>query len=190
MREGVTTLVRSIIAFYAATVGFGLSHLLALVPSSPVDPVLVAHRWPYFLIIAILALRLLSGSSAHLGAEYPSAKPVTRSGLFSLDVSFLLIFGYLALRAAYAQNVNEFWMWCWWLGLAPLIGAISIVVRGKEQLSRWWPFLLFDVVIVLTISIAWNYVSDQDIAGWSTAAISFALVVLEIPWQLRAADKS
>jgi hypothetical protein len=191
MREGMSSLIRSIIAFYAATVGFGLSHMLALNTS---DKVFFDHRWACFGIVSLLALRLLCGSSAHLGTEYPSSEtPKPRQAFwFGVDVLFLLIFGFFALRSAYSENLEEFFWWCFALSIFALIGLLTML-RSGTSVKRWWPFLFSDVVIFAALGCAyWLYPRSSkwptflgwNLTIWWTLGASFLCTIIEIPWQL------
>jgi len=196
MKEGIGSLVRSIVAFYAATVGFGLSHLLALSPS---QGAFYDHRWPCFMIVALLALRLLTGSSAHLGTEYPTSASPTVAGAvwFGVDVLFLLIFGFCALRSAYAASLEEFLGWCLALSISPLLGALTMLRNGGSW-KKWRPFLISDLVISLAVGLAYLlYPGASDwpnLLGWHptvvwTLAVSLLCTITEIPWQLYAAGQ-
>jgi len=191
MREGMSSLIRSIIAFYAATVGFGLSHLLAL--NTP-DRVFFDHRWACFMIVALLALRLLSGSSAHLGTEYPSSAAPNLGQVvwFGVDVLFLLIFGFCALRSAYSDTLEEFLGWCFAFSIFALVGVLTML-RSRGSRERWWPFLISDVVIFAAVGLAywlypgasdWSNVLGWHLTIWWTLGATFLCTIIEIPWQL------
>jgi hypothetical protein len=49
--------VRSILAFFAALIGFGLKHILDADPKAYGD--IVAHRWQYFLVAVLCFLDFL-----------------------------------------------------------------------------------------------------------------------------------
>jgi hypothetical protein len=51
--------VRSILAFFAALIGFGLKHILDADPKAYGD--IVAHRWQYFLVAVLLFLIFFIG---------------------------------------------------------------------------------------------------------------------------------
>jgi hypothetical protein len=63
--------VRSILAFFAALIGFGLKHILDADPKAYGD--IVAHRWQYFLVAVLLFLRFFIGSANHLWLRHGTA---------------------------------------------------------------------------------------------------------------------
>jgi cytochrome bd-type quinol oxidase subunit 2 len=164
------------------------------------DKVFFDHRWACFMIVALLALRLLTGSSAHLGTEYPSTAAPTSGQRFwfGIDVLFLLIFGFCALRSAYSENLEEFLGWCLALSIFALVGFLTMLRNGKSS-KRWWPFVISDVVIFAAFGLAyWSYPGSSDwpnVLGWNltiwwTLTASFLCTIVEIPWQFWVAGNT
>jgi hypothetical protein len=159
--EAITTLIRSVVAFFAAVVGFGLKHLIDLEPikkevllnEDVLHNELVQHRWLCFAIVGLLAVRLLCGASAHLTKEYATnplpPKSTGTNILLTLDMMFLLLFGLLVVHMAYASNIEAFITASFWLiGAAILWSVLTLTVRTGG--GRWWFFLLLNVLLAMT----------------------------------------
>jgi hypothetical protein len=112
--DGRKTIIQSVVAFYAAVIGFGLQNLLNPTVSEPNDPhkLLLQNGWVCFLILASLALRLITGASIHLVVEHTGSRASPdRIGGVLLDVLTLMVFAPLLLQAAYATSVKTFFCW-------------------------------------------------------------------------------
>jgi hypothetical protein len=77
VNEMVNAIIRSTVAFFAATVGFGLKHLLEINPDTT-SPDLATNSWLCFLIVGLHAARFLLGSSAHLTGTLRQSKHLQR----------------------------------------------------------------------------------------------------------------
>ena len=114
--EGRKIIVQSVVAFYAAVVGFGLQNLLNPTLPAPVGPPpdtrLLENRWVCFMILGLLGFRLFTGASIHLIVEHTGSRAShERIGGMVLDIAALLGFSVLLLQGAYATDVGVFFLW-------------------------------------------------------------------------------
>jgi hypothetical protein len=152
--------VRSILAFFAALIGFGLKHILDADPKAYGD--IVAHRWQYFLIAVLLFLRFFIGSANHLWFEHVKARDTQRESKIQIrlllsDLCFLIGFGLFAAAICYVNDTLEFCYWSMALMLCAIIwGVYDEFTRGKQAKSYgdWGFWRLIDTCQFLVFGLA------------------------------------
>jgi hypothetical protein len=189
--EGASSIIRSTVAFYAATVGFGLKNLLDL--KSADNPTIFPYRWACFAIVALLAFRFLTGSSGFLATRYAR---IDDSGLgkawirFSIDILFLLVLGFLAILGAYSANITGFLAWCFWMCAASLMWTLMALFSKTDREDCWF-FVIPDVLATVLLGCAYlaRSATPHLLFNWPPAITlgllgSLVSVVFELPWQV------
>lgn len=160
--------IRTITAFFAVLLGFGLKRLLDSGTSAPsFSP---AHAlWPCFFLSVLLFLRFLLGSANHMWFEFvrPDRKEGATLAFDKLrvrilnDFAFLVVFGLVGVGICYSETLDQF------LRLNLLLAAIGIVwvavywligktrgrAAGAASAGRWgyWGWInLIQFAAVLT----------------------------------------
>lgn len=104
--EESKALIRAVISLFAALVGFGMQAVL-----QSADPDIHAARFWLFLVLALYALRILSGASVHLIASHHSAFRSAWSLLVDICVLFVL-----AVALVFVANQKSLSaLFCWFL---------------------------------------------------------------------------
>jgi hypothetical protein len=96
--------IRVSTTLFAATIGFGLKHLLD-------STVLGSDQWPLFVTGILFFMKFLIGSANHLQFEYGSQQtcpPLSQLILVATDLLFLVTFGCLAAGMCYADSAAGF----------------------------------------------------------------------------------
>src|SRR5947209_1707933 len=101
--------IRVISAFFSALIGFSLKNLLDLAKA---DKTAAADWWSALILAVLLFLRFLLGSANHLSLVHVKARP-TESTRYHLifDLFFLVLFGLVALRMCYSENLLDFFIY-------------------------------------------------------------------------------
>jgi hypothetical protein len=211
------TAVRSATQFFAALIGFTLSHLLDAKADTR-----IGHRKLIFLFIAIcLVLRFFFGSANHLWLEYgirysgmARRKPREENRLFIKDLGFLIFFAIATGMLASSKCRSEFFQWSFILVAFAVVWNRFHAFAGKMWPQVIWSFwdwrawLWPDLIESVAFAIIWiaEIVGGHrmPLIGWMSlplrlgilALISFGvllwdlLIVLRVTQQFEALDSS
>jgi hypothetical protein len=177
--------VRSILAFFAALIGFGLKHILDADPNAYGD--IAVHRWQYFLVSVFLFLRFFLGSANHLWFEHlkpqkPEREPSLQNKLLLSDLCFLIGFGLFAAVICYVKSPLEFC--CWSIALiafAILWGICDEVMRGSEARSYgdWGFWRLVNTSQFVLFGVALLLIDERcDLFSWEGWTLPWSLLLL------------
>ncbi len=104
--ESSKTLIRAVVALFAAIVGFGLKTLLEVRPGISAE--MTEHRWLLFVILLMLVFRFVCGASVHLAELY--AERVLDANRISFDLFSLVLFAVCLLQVTLATSLDDFFL--------------------------------------------------------------------------------
>lgn len=155
-REALKTMIRSVVAFFAAVVGFGLKHLLDPVAGTGAAAIeFNSNRWLCFIITGVFSIRILAGASVHMIREHASDDTDERKIRYhlSFDIACLLLFGLCILYASYAASLWQFIMRSVLAALATVGSSIVLTCRSKQSARRWQFFVILDLAYLAALGI-------------------------------------
>lgn len=170
--------VRAASQFFAAFVGFALTHILDAKPDSEIGQ----HKLLLLSVSTCLFLRLFFGSANHLWLEYGivgTKKKLRTFGwdnfFFTKDLIFLTCFGIAAAMIASSRDLKTFFGWAFtllvfavvWNIVEFILSAFARRVWPKDEKLKsfgdwgWW--LVPNVIQLLAFSAAWVRVAPGDL---------------------------
>ncbi len=158
--------VRAITSFFAALIGFGLSHLL----NAPGD--LAPQKTLLFLIAVLLFLRFLTGSANHLWLEYVQRDAAVFPVL--VDIIFLVGFGIIACFVCYSPTLGDFLYWSRvLLGAAVAWGVLGQLIPGPEEVGEWRWWILIDSVHLIAFFVLKSALVWLCVVGFVLCIVDF-----------------
>jgi hypothetical protein len=185
------TAVRSATQFFAALIGFTLSHLLDAKPDTQ-----IGHRKLVFLFISIcLVLRFFFGSANHLWLEYgvahsgkPARKPHEENWFFIKDLVFLIFFAIATGMLASSKCRSDFFQWSFTLVVFAFAWNLFHVLAGKiwPQITwssgEWRGWLWPNLIQSVALAVMWIAEIDgghrMPVIGWMSLPLRLGVVTL------------